>query len=142
MVDDSRHRDNFISAHHEGPRLAVRPGDLGVDEHVLDLLPPAGEPVARPPASYLKACELGFDLPLAPADWSLERNRAGLEPEPVVFADRLEPAAEVEPLRAGRGIEQLRQGGRELTPLLERAEQVRVRGRMDLPEQRQDLLAD
>src|SRR5262249_31099854 len=100
------------------------------------------EPVARPPATYLKACELGFNSPFAPADGFLERDRAGLEPEPVVFAHRLQAAAEVEPLRPGRGIEQLGKGRGELAPLLERAQQIRVRRRMDLPEQREDLLAD
>src|SRR5919198_861899 len=99
VVDDAGHRDDLVPSHHEGPRLAFRPGDLGVDEHVLNLLPPAGEPVARPPGSYLKACELGFNRPLAPPDGSLERDWPGLEPEPVVFAYRLQPAAEVEPLR-------------------------------------------
>src|SRR5689334_24702843 len=100
--DDPGNSYDFVASHHEGPRLAVRPGDLRVDEHVLDLLPPAGEPVARPPATYLKACELRFNRPLAPTDVSLERDRPGLEPEPVVFPDRLQPAAEVEPLRRGR----------------------------------------
>src|SRR5215467_4438281 len=124
MFDDARHRDDLVPSHHEGPRLALRPGDLGVHEHVLNLLPPTGEPVARPPASYLKAFELGLDLPLAPADVSLERDRSGLEPEPVVFAHCLQPAAEIEPLRAGWGIEKLRKRRREFAPLLERTQHI------------------
>src|SRR5204862_423678 len=91
---------------------------------------PAGEPVARPPTPYLKACELGFDRPLAPADRPLERDRPGLEPEAIVFADCLQPAAEVEPPRPGRGIEQLRQRRGELAPLLENAQPRRSRVRV------------
>src|SRR5438876_2495058 len=88
MLDDSWDGNDLVAAHHEGPCLALRAWDLGVDEHVLDLLLPAGKPVARPPASYLKACELRLDRPLAPADRSLERHGAALEPGAVVLADR------------------------------------------------------
>ena len=66
----------------------------------------------------------------------------GLEPEPVVLAHRLEPAAEVDALRAGRRGEQLRERGRERLAQVERAEEVLVGGRMQAAEQRQDLLAD
>src|SRR5919204_4316217 len=68
VIDDSGNGYDLVSAHDQRPRLALRPGDLGVDEHILDLLPPAGEPVTGPPAAYLKASELGFNLPAAPAD--------------------------------------------------------------------------
>src|SRR5438067_10893548 len=85
VLDDTRDGDDLVAAYDERPRLALRPRDLGVDEHVLDLLPPAGEPVARPPASYLKAYELGFDPPFAPATLAGEVHRTALEPKAVVF---------------------------------------------------------
>ena len=84
------HGDHVVAAHDERPRFALRSGDLRVDEHVLDLLLPPGEPVAGPPASYLKPFELGADAPLAPADLAVEVDRPALEPEPVVLAHRLD----------------------------------------------------
>src|SRR6266705_6601924 len=107
MFDDSWDGNDFVAAHHEGPCLALRAWDLGVDEHVLDFLLPAGKPVARPPASYLKACELRLDRPLAPANRSLDRHGAALEPGAVVLADELDPVAEIEPLPADRRGDQL-----------------------------------
>src|SRR5689334_2901087 len=95
VIEDTGDRDNLVAAHDERPRLALRSGDLGVDEHVLDLLLPACEPVAGPPASYLKASELGLDPPLAPANSAVERNRAALQPEAVVLADDLHAVAEI-----------------------------------------------
>src|SRR6266496_6084394 len=119
MLDDTGNGDDLVSTHDERPRLALRPGDLGVDEHVLDLLSPAGEPVARPPASYLKACELRLDPPLAPANRALERDRAAFEPGAVVFADKLNAVAEIEALRADRRRDQLGEGGLQSRALLE-----------------------
>src|SRR5207253_7482462 len=78
----------------------------------------------------------------APADRPAQLERAVLEPEAVVLADRLAPAAEVDALRPRRRRKQLRQRGRELAPLVERAQQVRVGGGMQLPQERQDLAAD
>src|SRR5580765_1515915 len=98
VVDDARDRDDIAAADDERPCLPLRPGNFGVYEHVLDLFPPACEPVAGPPASYLKACEVGFDLPLAPADRAVEGDVAALEPEPVVFAHGLQALPEVDPL--------------------------------------------
>src|SRR5205823_6420458 len=92
----------LVAAHDEGPRLALGAGDLGVDEHVLDLLAAPGESVARPPASYLKACELGLDPPVPPANRALERDRATLEPGAVVRTDELNAVA-VCALRLGPG---------------------------------------
>src|SRR5262249_11807446 len=141
-LDDSGDRNHFPTAHHEGPRFALGAGDLGVDEHVLDLLAPAGEPVARPPATYLKACQLGLDRPSAPANRAVERDRAAFEPRPVVLSDELDAVAEIEPLRADRRSDQLRNGRLQRWPSLERSQEVRGRGRMKLPQERQDLLAD
>src|SRR3954464_6461549 len=100
MLDHSRHGDDFAPAYDEGPRLALRSRDLGVDEHVLHFLPAPGEPVARSPASYLKACELGLDRPRAPAHLAFERDRGLLEPDAVVLAHGGQALAEVDPPRA------------------------------------------
>src|SRR5437764_14049574 len=99
-IDDARDRDDLVAPHNEGPRLALRAGDLRVDEHVLDLLAPPGEAVARAPGSYLKAWQLRFDAPSAPADLAVERDRRPLEPDVVVLANGGEAAAEIETLRA------------------------------------------
>src|SRR5256885_6031104 len=111
MVDDARDRDNLVAAHDQRPRLALRPWDLGVHEYVLDLLSSAGESVARPPASYLKASELGLDPPLAPANRTIERDRAALQPEAVVLAGDPHTVAQIEPLRSPPRCDQLG-GGR------------------------------
>src|ERR1043166_3315924 len=99
-VDDSGHHDHLVPAHDERPRLALRAGDLRVDEHVLDLLAPPGEAVARAPGPYLKASQLRFDAPSDRAHLPRERDRRGSEPDLVVLADGGEPPTEVEPLRA------------------------------------------
>src|SRR5262249_4803791 len=138
-IDDAGNRDNPVPAHHERPRLALGSRDLGVDEHVLDLLAAPGEPAARSPASYLKACEVGLDRPRAPADASLERYRRLLEPDALVFADRREALAEVHAAGAFCGREQLVQLRR---PLLREAEEVLARRRGELAQQRKDAPAD
>src|SRR5689334_19514383 len=81
--DDPRHRDHLVAAHHQGPRLAGRAGDLCVDEHVLDLLRPSGEPVTGAPGTYLKPWHVRGDPPLAPMDFAVERDRSPLEPHAV-----------------------------------------------------------
>src|SRR6476620_444701 len=101
-LDDPRHRHDLVPAHDERPRLAGRPGNLGVDEHVLDLLRSSGEPVPGTPASYLKPWHVGRDAPVAPAHLALERDRRALEPDAVVLAHCGHSPTEVEPLRAGR----------------------------------------
>src|SRR4029453_10427891 len=109
-----RHGDYLVPAHDQRPRLSLRPGHLGVDEHVLDLLPTPCQMVAWTPPAYLKPLSLGRDAPLAPAHLPVERNRRALEPRSVVLADDLAAAAEVEPGRAGdRGAEreEPRRGG-------------------------------
>src|SRR5580765_4384225 len=106
-LDDARDSDDLVAAHDERPRLAGRTGDLCVDEHVLDLLRPSGEPVAGAPGSYLKAWQVGGDPPVAPADLAVERDGRALEPDALVLAHRGQAAAEVEPLRAGRRRKQL-----------------------------------
>src|SRR5436309_15963514 len=94
-LDDSRHGDDLVAAHDERPRLAGRTGDLCVDEHVLDLLRPSGEPVAGAPGSYLKAWQLGRDPPVAPADLAIECDRRPLEPDALVLAHGRQTTAEV-----------------------------------------------
>ena len=87
-LDDPGHGDDLVAADHERPAFAVGAGDLGVDEHVLDLLRAAGEPVARPPPADDKAWELGTDAPTAPVDLAAQldraraRARAGRAPAP------------------------------------------------------------
>src|SRR5512133_3558736 len=112
MLDQARDGDDLAPSDDERPCLALRPRDLGVDEHVLNLLAAAGEPVARSPASYLKACELGLDGPRAPADAAVERHRRLLEPDAVVLADGGQPLAEVDAPRAFRRGEEVVQPGR------------------------------
>ncbi len=99
-LDDPGHGHDDVAADHQRPRLALGTGDLRVDEQVLDLLPPPGEPVAGPPASYLKPCQLRANAPRPPAHLAGEVDRAVLEPEPVVLAHRLDAAAEIDALRA------------------------------------------
>src|SRR5581483_3985930 len=99
-LDDPGHRDHLVASHHEGPAFAIRAGDLRVDEHVLDLPPAAGEPVAGPPSPYFKPRQLGLDAPAAPLDRAGEVDGPRLEPEALVLADRLHAAAEVDALRA------------------------------------------
>src|SRR6478672_3632796 len=106
-IDDPRHRDDLVAAHDERPRLAGRTGDLCVDEHVLDLLRPSGEPVTGAPGSYLKAWHVGGDPPVAPPNLALERHRCALEPDAAVLAHRRQATPQVEPLRSGRRREQL-----------------------------------
>src|SRR5437764_3551886 len=104
--DDPRHGDDLVAAHHERPAFAVGAWDLGVDEHVLDLLRAPGEPVAGSPPPYLKARQGGFDPPAAPLDHAVEVARAVLEPEPLVLAHRLHAAAEVDAPGGRRGVEE------------------------------------
>src|SRR5207237_10566454 len=86
-LDGSRDRDDLVPPHDERPRLALRSRNLGVDEHVLDLLRAPGEPVARAPGPYLKSFLLGGDAPPSPVDLAFERDRRPLQPEPAVLAD-------------------------------------------------------
>src|SRR5437867_5774609 len=99
-IDDARDRDDLVAPHNEGPRLALRAGNLRVDEHVLDLLAPPGEAVACAPGPYLKAWQLGFDAPPSPVNLAVQGDGRALEPDAVVLADRGQPSAEVESLRA------------------------------------------
>src|SRR5712692_8691707 len=80
-LDDPGDGYDLIATHDQGPPLTVRARDLGVDEHVLDLLRAAGEPVARPPPPHFKAWELGSDTPGPPADLAIEVDGALLEPD-------------------------------------------------------------
>ena len=124
----------------ERPGLAFGARDLRVDEHVLHLLAAPGEPVARAPASYLKAWELGFDRPRAPADRALERDGRLLEPDAVVLAHGREALAEVDAARAlSRGEQQV-----ELATAARSARRSRfaLGARVQAAQQRQDLVAD
>src|SRR3954451_12606365 len=137
--DDPRHGYDLIAAHDERPRLAGRTGDLCVDEHVLDLLRPSGEPVTGPPASYLKAWQVGRDSPAAPLHLSLQRDRRALDPDAVVLAHRCDAAAEVEPPRGRRRSEQLVELRR---AFLREAQEVDVRSGVQRAQPREDLVAD
>src|SRR5258708_9006559 len=116
-LDDTGHGDDLVATHDQGPALTVGTGDFGVDEHVLDLLRAAGEPVAVAPPSYLKPWQLRFDAPAAPAHLALEIDGRGLEPDTVMLAHRLHPPAEVDAPRRDRRAEQLRELGCERPPL-------------------------
>src|SRR4051812_48480921 len=142
MLDEPGHRDDRVAAHDERPRFALGLGDLRVDEHVLDLLRAPGEPVTGLPASYPKASELGADAPPAPRHLVVEIDRAALEPEPLVLTHRLNTAAEVNALRPGGRREKLGERRRQGLPQVERSKDVRVRRRMEAPEERQDLVSD
>src|SRR3954453_21493713 len=78
LLDDAGYRHDLVTAHDERPAVAVGARDLGVDEHVLHLLRSAGEPVARPPASYLEAGQPRLDPPPPPDDGATEIARDGL----------------------------------------------------------------
>src|SRR4051812_23612530 len=136
MWNEAGHRDDRVAAHDERPRFALGLRDLRVDEHVLDLLRPPGEPVAGLPASYPKASQLGADAPPAPCHLAVELDGAVLEPEPLVFTHRLHAAAEVDALRARRRGEELGERGRQRVAEVEGAEDVRVGGGMEAPEKR------
>src|SRR5919198_5649646 len=87
-LDDARDGDDLAAAHDERPAFAVGTRDLGVDEHVLDLLLAAREPVAGPPPPYPKPWQLGFDTPAAPRHGAVDVDGAVLQPEAVVPAGR------------------------------------------------------
>src|SRR3954469_10051456 len=72
VIDDPRDRDDVLAAHDQWPCLAVGAWDLGVDEHVLDLLRPAGEPVAGPPSSHFEPRRVRGDAPGPPFDRPVE----------------------------------------------------------------------
>src|SRR5215210_1128297 len=138
-LDDPRHGDYLVTAHDERPRLAGRTWDLRVDEHVLDLLRPSGEPIAGTPGPYLKAWKVRGNPPLAPADRAVERDRCALEPDLLVFARNGDPTPEVQAPRPGRRRQQLIEWRR-----LARSqpEEVRFSRGMELAQTRQDLGAD
>src|SRR5439155_26761630 len=122
MLDDSWHRDHLVAAHDERPRLALGSRDLGVDEHVLDLLAAPREPVAGTPRAYLKAWQLRLDVPWPPADLAVEREGGPLDPGAVVLAHERAPTAEVEALRARGRVEEVGDGRRHRPSLREAVE--------------------
>src|SRR3954453_10539625 len=132
MLDDARDSDDLVAAHDERPGLAVRPWDLGVDEHVLNLLRPAGETVAGLPSSHYETGRARGDSPRPPAHGSVEIDRAALEPQVVVFAFRLDAVAEIDAHRAGRRCDQLRERGRQRLSRVQGAQDVLVGSRMEL----------
>src|SRR5262249_26037453 len=140
-VDDPGNGHDLVAAHDERPRLSLRPGDLRVDEHVLDLLPTACQMVARTPPAYLKPLFLGCDRPLAPADRCVEGDRGAVEPRARRLGDDLAPVAEVEAARAVDRVEEVDEPRRR-GPAVGEAEQVALGGRMETAQARQDLVAD
>ena len=116
-VHDPGHGDHLVAANDERPPFTIGARDLCVDEHILHLLLPAGETVAGTPSPYSKPWQVGLDAPAAPVDRTEQIDRAALEPEPVVLAYRLQPAAEVDAPRAGLRVEQLGERGGSRAPL-------------------------
>src|SRR4051794_16407536 len=141
-LDDAGNGHDFVTAHDERPAFAVGARDLCVDEHVLDLLGAACEPVARTPPPYLKPWLARLDTPTSPLDRPIEVDRPRLEPQAVRLAHRLHAAAEIDALGGGRRVEQLRERRGKRPPLVEDAQDVLACRGMDALEQRQDLVAD
>ena len=76
VVHDPGHGDDLVAADDERPGLALRPRHLRVDEHVLDLLAAAGEPVARRASRALEARDARTRSSSRPSDRAVERDRA------------------------------------------------------------------
>src|SRR3954470_13320080 len=89
-LDDPRHRDDLVTAHHERPAFAVGARDLCVDEHVLDLPRATGEPVAGTPPPHLNPGGRGPDPPPPPVGGAPHLDRPRLEPQTIVLAHRLD----------------------------------------------------
>ena len=103
---EARNRHDLVSSDDERPGLALRAGHLRVHEHILDLLPPAREPVARPPRAHVRPRVARRDQPLAPAHGPSSATGDALEPDAVVLPDRRRAAAEVEPRRSDGRVEE------------------------------------
>src|SRR3954454_6089199 len=86
MLDDAGHGHDFVAAHDERPRLALRARHLRVDAHVLDLAPPTRQPVAGPPSTHSKPFELRADSPVAPPDLAGQLHRPAPGPHGPVLA--------------------------------------------------------
>src|SRR5215210_2547997 len=95
-LDDPGHRDNLLTPDDERPGLALRPRDLRVHEEILNLLRAVCEPVTGAPATDLETRNRRRDPPRSPPHLSLQLNRAALKPDAIIFAHRLQPAAEVD----------------------------------------------
>ena len=134
MLDDARHGDDLVSAHDERPRLALRARAPSRRRTRPGSSAPTRQAVPGPPASHSKSWQLGADPPLPPAHLAVELDRPVLEPEPLVLAHRLDAAAEVDALRAGRRGEQLGERRRQRLARVERAEDVLVGGRVEAAE--------
>ena len=134
---------HLVAADDERPAFTVGARDLGVDEHVLDLLRAAGEPVAGPPPANHKAWELGADAPPAPLDLAVEldraraRARAGRARAPPGGRRRGRRGARRRGCRAAR-----RAPAASCAASSSDAQDVLAGRRMDPLEQRQDLAAD
>src|SRR5215203_5870283 len=140
-LDDSGHRHHLVPADDERPRLALGSRNLRVDEHVLDLLAATRQVIAGSPPAYLKPLLLGRDPPPAPADLAVEVDRRPFQPCPVVLADDLAPAPEIESLRAVDRLEQADELGRRRLAVRQ-AQEIALGGRVKPAEQRQDLVPD
>src|SRR4051812_33858356 len=88
-LDEARDSDDLVPAHDDRPAVPEAARDLGVGEHVLELLPPAGEPIARSPRPYRQTRLVGLEYPRAPTDAAL------FEGQLVVFAHGGDPVREV-----------------------------------------------
>src|SRR5919197_728669 len=138
-LGNPRNRDNLVAGDDERPAIALGARPLRVNEQILHLLASAGEPVARPPDAHLEPRTIALDAPRA-------EPRGAFEPHSVVLACCADAAAEIGDLRPRGRLEELcerpLEGARKPGRLVREREEVLVGSGMQLPEQRQDLVAD
>ena len=106
-IGDPRNGDDLVPGDDDRPRVAGVARHLRVDEEVLHLLPPTGEPVSGAARADDEPRSRALDPPRAEA-------HAALEADVVVLAHGTQPAAEVGGLRAVARREEL--GERPLEP--------------------------
>src|SRR5579859_6348839 len=141
IFHDSRHANNLAGLDDQGPGRPLAARHLRVDEDVLHLLAAPAQAIAGAPRTHLEAGRVGGDRPRAEAD------RAALERDRVVLADRADAAAEVSLLRAlaagQEPVQRLLQLPRQARALVGgEGEQVVAGPGVELLQQREDLRAD
>ena len=114
-LGDTRHGDDLVTADDERPAVALRAGHLRVHEQILHFLPPACEPVARPPPrTSSPGAPIGSRVAHGCPHSTGPSSRSA-----VVLADGADAGAEV-----GRFVPS--RLGQQLRELLERARQPRA----------------
>ena len=78
---DTRHHDDLVAAHDERPRLALRPGDLRIDEEILHLLAAPGEPVPGSPPAHAQTRSCAARCARRPSGPAGRARRRPLEPD-------------------------------------------------------------